>query len=61
MYLDNYSNLAQIQILFDMHQQVMVPDDGTQYEEHSSRHRGGMHEDRLTDGLDSFLIFPDST
>ena len=38
----NCSNLAQ---------QPIIPDHGTKYEENSSSHHGGMHED----GLDHFL------
>ena len=46
-----YSNLAQSQILFYMHQRPMVPDRGNQYEENESNNHEGMHED----GLDPFL------
>ena len=53
--LQIYENMAiitdiwQIQILFYMHQQPMVPDHGTQYEENPSSHHGGMHEEGLPD------------
>ena len=65
----NYTNLAQSQNLFYMHQQPVVPDHGTQHEGNPSSHHGGMHEDGwmdgLTDGLTdrrtgSFPIFPHS-
>ena len=46
-----YSNLAQSQILFYMHQQPMVPDHGTQYKENPFSYHGGMHKDVLTDRL----------
>ena len=52
----NNSNLAESQILFDMHQHPKVPDHGTQYEENPSSHNGGMCED----GHPDFPIFPDS-
>ena len=45
----NYSNLAHSQILFYLHQQTMVPDHGTQYEENPSSHQWGMHEDGYLD------------
>ena len=45
----NYSNLSQSQILFYMHEQPMVPDHGTQYEENPASHHGGILEDGLTD------------
>ena len=47
----------QSQILFYMHQQPMVPDHGTQYEENQSSHHGGICEDWQTG---PFPIFPDS-
>ena len=48
-----------------MHQQPMVPDHGTQYEESPSSHHRGMHENRHPDGqtdcrIGPFPIFPDS-
>ena len=46
----NYSNLAQSQILFYMHQWLIVPDHGNQYEENPSTHHGGMLEDGNPDG-----------
>ena len=48
-------NLAQIQIVFYMHQQPMVPDQGTQYEGNPSRYHGGMREDGLTDWTLSYI------
>ena len=63
---NNYSNMRQSQILFYMHQRPIVPAHGTQYEEYTSNHHGGMHEDgqtdrwvdAKTDGLDPFLYSP---
>ena len=40
----NYSNLTQSQILFYLHQQPMVPDYCTQFEENPSSHHGRMHD-----------------
>ena len=37
-------NLVQGQILFYVHQQPMVPDQGTKYEENLCIHHGGMCE-----------------
>ena len=58
----NYSNLAQSQILFYMHQQPMIPDHGTQYEENPASHHGRMNKDRhpdgRRDGLTPFLYSP---
>ena len=39
-----------------MHQQPIIRDHVTQYEENPASHNGGMLEDGLTDGLDPFLI-----
>ena len=44
-----YLNVGHNQITFHMHQQPMVPDHDIQYDEHPSRHHGGMCKDRLTD------------
>ena len=56
----NYSNLTQL--LFYMHQQPVVLDHGTQYEDNPSSHRGGMRKDTLTekrtDRLEPFLYSP---
>ena len=41
--------MALSQNLFHVHQQPVVPDHGTQYEENSFSHYGGMHEDELMD------------
>ena len=46
---------------FYVHQQAMVPDHGTKYEDNSSCHHGGMCEDGQMDGqTGSIPIFPDS-
>ena len=49
----HYSNWAQSQILFYMHQQPLLPDHhhSTQYEENPSSHHGGKHKDWLMDRL----------
>ena len=47
----NYSNLAQSQIRFYMHQRTIVPGQSIEYEENPASHYGGIHKDRLTDGL----------
>ena len=52
----NYSNLAHRQILFYMHQQPMVPDHGTQYEENLASHHGWMHKDGHTDGVTDWTL-----
>ena len=41
-------NLSQSLIHF-LHQQPMVPDHGTQYEENTFRHHGEIHEDGHSD------------
>ena len=46
----NYSNLAQSQILCYMHQQPMVPNHSTRYEENPSTYHGGISNDGQTDG-----------
>ena len=46
---EEWVDLVQSQILFYMHQQPMVPDHATKYEENPSSHYGGMCEDGLTD------------
>ena len=47
----NYSNFAQSQLLFYMHQQAILLHYGTQYTENQSSHHGEIHDDRVTDGL----------
>ena len=46
----NYSNFAQSQILFDIHQQPMVPGYGNKYEGNPSCHHREMCKDRQMDG-----------
>ena len=38
-----------------MHQRPMVPDHGTQYEEHSASHHGGMCKDEIDPFLYSLI------
>ena len=40
-----------------MHQRLMVPDHGTQYEENPSSHHGGMHEDGHLERFFDFRFF----
>ena len=51
----NYSNLAWSQILFYVHQQTTVPDQGINYEENPSSYHGGMCEDGQTNILGPFI------
>ena len=55
----NYSNLAQTQIRFYIHQWPMVPHYGTQYEEHPASHHGGMEGHKKGNGhfYDESTIF----
>ena len=60
--------MAQGQIPFNVHQQSIVPDHGTKYEENPLSHHGGMCKDgqkeRYTDrwmDCGAIPIFPDST